>query len=184
VGILQLTERRGSPIRKAAPRLVEIWGREDMVRGEGERRLNRRLTRLCNVFTSHTGRNGFSPLTSFLTLKRAGASYVSAHLLSVRLRTQRRLYRFFSSLKPNRQKTMEPTMSRIEYRGSIFALRIAAIFDSRYSLSTDSRSSSSAVGLAYPYVRAVVGIFRLSQIVVELYYARRDTRIPRSGTYK
>src|SRR5262245_26410342 len=84
--------RRGASIRKArkaAPRLVEKCGGGDMVRGEGERHFNRRLTRLYNVFTSHTGQSGFTPLTSFLTLKRAGASYAPYKALSVRLRTKR-----------------------------------------------------------------------------------------------
>ena len=55
MGILVAYERRGASIRKAAPRSAGKWGREDMVRGEGERRFNRRLTRLYDVFTSHAG---------------------------------------------------------------------------------------------------------------------------------
>src|SRR5262245_57080832 len=95
-----------------------------MVRGERERHFNRRLTRLYNVFTSHTGRSDFAPLTSFLTLKRAGASYAPYLVLSVRLRTERLGWRRKSKIED----------IRIEYRGS----RLRALRDLRSSI-LDSR---------------------------------------------
>jgi hypothetical protein len=53
------------------------------VRGEGERRFNRHLTRLRNVLTA-------MPVEVFfpLTLERAGATYLPAYVLSVRSRTK------------------------------------------------------------------------------------------------
>jgi hypothetical protein len=82
------------------------------------------------VFTSHAGRNGFSTLTSFLTLKRASASYVYGRRLSVRLRTKGALQLIFL-LASN------PTTKKIEDRGLWIEDRITrynAIFNLQPSI--------------------------------------------------